>query len=81
MPIKDTAEKLEKYQERLRAGKAAKIRPEHVEKILEKLAAKQAEIAAELAGATKQGKRERLEHKLETVEELIEKARWLASQV
>ena len=81
MPIKETAEKLERYQERLRTGKAEKIRPQHVEKILEKLTSKEAEIAAELTETTKQGKRDRLEHKLATVRELIEKARWLASQV
>ena len=81
MPIKETAEKLERYQERLRTGKAEKIQPEHVAKILEKLTSKETEITAELAAATKQGKRERLEHKLATVQELIEKARWLASQV
>jgi len=81
MPIKETAEKLERYQERLRTGKAEKIRPKHVEKILEKLTSKETEITAELTETTKQGKRDRLEHKLATVRELIEKARWLASQV
>lgn len=81
MPMKETAEKLEKYQDRLRSGKAEKIELKHVEKILEKLTSKKTEITAELAEATKQGKRERLEHKLATVQELIEKARWLAAQL
>jgi len=81
MPIKHTAEKLEKYQERLRTGKAEKIQPKHVAKILEKLGSKEAEITAELAAEIKPGKRDRLEHKLATVRELIEKANWLASQV
>ena len=81
MPIKETAEKLEKYQERLRTGKAEKIRPKHVERILNKLTSKEIEITAELAETTKHSKQDRLEHKLATVRELIEKARWLASQV
>lgn len=81
MSIKETAEKLRKYKERLRSGKADKIQPKHVEKVLAKLVAKEAELARELSETSKESKRKRLEHKLETVNELIEKARWLTAQV
>ena len=81
MAMNKTTQKLEKYQDRLKAGKAEKIKPKHVEKILDKLTAKQTEIGTELAAATKESKRERLEHKQVTVNELIEKARWLQSQI
>jgi uncharacterized protein YaiL (DUF2058 family) len=81
MSIKETAEKLEKYQERLREGKVEKIRPIHVERVLAKLFAKQEHLTAELSETEKQSTRDRLEHKLETVDALIEKARWLAKQI
>lgn len=81
MPMKEITEKLEKYQGRLRAGTAEKIKAKHVEKIIDKLTAKQSEIETEMAETEKPSKRERLEHKLATVKELIEKARWLATQV
>lgn len=81
MSIRETAEKLEKYQARLRSGKAEKIQPKHVAKIIDKLTAKEASLASELETTAKPDKRERLEHKLGTVRALIEKARWLASQV
>ena len=81
MTMHKTAEKLEKYQHRLQAGKADKIKPKHVDKILDKLSAKESEVAAELAETTKESKRERLEHKQATIRELIEQARWLHSQL
>lgn len=81
MSMKETADKLEKYQERLKSGKAEKIRPDHVGKILAKLVAREAELSAEIAETTKHGRRARLEEKRATLRELIDKARWLASQV
>jgi uncharacterized protein YaiL (DUF2058 family) len=81
MPMTKIRERLENYQDRLHAGTADKIKPQHVEKIIGKLTVKQSEIETEMAETEKAGKRERLEHKLATVKELIEKARWLATQV
>jgi hypothetical protein len=62
------------------AGKADKIGPTCRENHWQSFA-KQSEIETEISETEKTGKRERLEHKLATVKALIEKARWLATQV
>ena len=64
MGLKKLAEKVADYNERLRSGKASKIKPGHVEKVLEKLRKKSVELEAELAATHAPEKRVRLERKL-----------------
>ena len=73
--------KLEKYQERLKDGKADQIKPKHVHQMIEKLTTKEAELVAELEETTKPGKLDRLNAKLATIRDRIEEANWLVSQV
>ncbi len=81
MSLKDISAKLQDYQDRLKQGKADKIEPKHVEKIIAKLAAKESELLSELETVTKEGKRERLEKKLETLRSGQAKAKWLLEQI
>ena len=76
-----TAEKLEKYRERLSDGKAHKIKPKHVQKMIEKLKAKEADIEEDLKSVEKPEKRERLTTKLATIRHRIEEAEWLLGQI
>ncbi len=81
MGVSAIAEKLNKYQKRLSKGKADKIKPEHIEKAIEKLVVKKEELTAELQDVTKPEKRERIEKKLSTIQKQIERAKWLEQQV
>ena len=81
MGLSDTIEKLDKYNERLAKGKAEKIKPHHVERVIEKLTAKETELVAEMPGVTKAEKRERMEQKLARIREQIERATWLREQI
>lgn len=81
MSSKDIAKRLDKYQKRLDEGKAEKIKPHHVERAIEKLAAKEAELTEELAVTEKPEKRARLEEKISTIRAQIEKARWLSQEI
>lgn len=81
MSLKDISAKLQDYQDRLKQGKAHKIQAKHVDKIIAKLTAKEAEVLAELDSVTKEGKRARLEQKLETLKAGHAKAEWLRDQL
>jgi len=74
-------EKLEKYFDRLHAGKVSKIKPSHVQKIIDKLAVKAAQIEVEREEALKTSKRERLGQKLLVIEEQISRAKWLLARL
>ncbi|MCI2400862.1 hypothetical protein [Aliiroseovarius subalbicans] len=81
MSMKDISAKLEEYQKRLKQGKAKKVEPKHVQKIIDKLTRKEADLIDELAATTKPGKRERLEKKLETLHSSRETATWLMEKL
>ena len=81
MGLTKIGEKLDKYFSRLENGKAARIKPSHVEKVIAKLRAKQALLKTEIRDSEKPSKKERLESKLVTVHRQIERAEWLLDQV
>lgn len=81
MGLKKLAEKVVEYNERLENGKASKIKPGHIEKVLEKLRRKSAEIEAEIASSTSPEKRARLETKLAVARTHIERAEWLLKEL
>ena len=81
MGLGKIAEKLDKYYRRFEGGKAAKIKPSHVEKAIAKLQTKQASLLQELNDTEKTSKKSRIENKLETAREQIERAEWLLGQI
>ncbi len=81
MGLEKIAEKLDKYYGRLESGKAAKIKPSHVEKAIAKLEAKQVELMQDLQDTDKASKKSRIESKLATVQKQIERAKWLLTQI
>lgn len=81
MGLSKAVEKLDKYHDRLKHGKAAKIKPSHLAKVVRKLETKEAALRAELAEATKPDKKERLERKLALVRKQQARAAWLADQL
>ncbi len=81
MGLKKLAEKVAEYNERLESGKASKIKPSHVEKVLEKLRKKSFELEAEIASAHSPEKRARLEKKLSVARAQIERAEWLLNEL
>lgn len=81
MEFESAVEKLDKYFKRLEKGKAQKIKPTHVEKVIRKLEAKALILRAELDETDKASKKQRLERKLEMVGEQQERARWLATKI
>lgn len=81
MKLKKLAGKVADYNARLEDGKAHKIEPSHVEKVLEKLRAKEAEIIAEIAEAKSDEKRARLEHKLRVARDHIARAEYLLNEI
>ena len=81
MKLKHSIEKLDAYLERLENGKAQKIDPDHVDKVIRKLTRKREEVMADLSEATKPSKKERLVQKCATLDAQIERARWLLDQI
>jgi hypothetical protein len=81
MALSDLAEKLAEYRARLDAGHADRISPAHVDRVVDKLEAKRARLVEELATATADTERERLERKRAKVETLIEQAHWLRDRL
>lgn len=81
MGLKKLAEKLADYNERLENGKASKIEPDHVEKVLKKLQSKSAEIEAEIASTSSPERRARLAKKLEVARTQEERAEWLLREL
>ena len=81
MGMKKLAAKVAEYNERLENGKASKIKPSHVAKVLEKLRHKSDELGKEIAAATSSQKRARLERKLEVAMAQQERAEWLLREI
>jgi hypothetical protein len=81
MGLKKLAAKVEEYNARLECGKACKIKPSHVEAVLQKLRSKSAELEAEIAAATSPDKKARLEGKLGIARTHIARAEWLLKEV
>ncbi|MGA9253485.1 MAG: hypothetical protein WBV78_20960 [Roseobacter sp.] len=81
MGLTKIGEKLDKYFGRLDDGKAVKIKPAHVEKVIAKLRAKQSILQQEIDTATKPSQKERLKRKLSVAEDQIERAEWLMEKI
>lgn len=81
MKLKNSIEKLDAYFERLESGKAQKIDPDHVSKMIRKLSKKREGLMGELSEAIKPSKKERLVQKCATLDAQIERARWLLDQI
>ncbi|SFN70542.1 hypothetical protein SAMN04487859_107101 [Roseovarius lutimaris] len=81
MKLKNSIEKLDAYFERLESGKAQKIDPDHVTRVIQKLTKKREEVMADLAEASKPSKKERFVQKCATLDAQIERARWLLDQI
>jgi len=77
MPLTKTIEKLKKYYRRLEAGKTEKIKPAHVQKVINKLTAKEASLSDDIAQAKKASKKERLKLKLAATHKQLDRAKWL----
>ena len=72
-----TIEKLKKYYRRLEAGKTEKIKPAHVQKVIDKLTAKEVSLFEDIAETKKASKKERLEKKLAATRKQLDRAKWL----
>ena len=81
MAFRKIIAKLDEYYARLDGGKTKKIKPSHVRKVIEKLAAKKEEIAEELARTDSESKKERLARKLLIADEHLKRAEWLAEKI
>lgn len=81
MGLKKLASKMLEYNERLEGGKASKIEPRHVEKVLEKLRKKCVELEGEIQSARSEEKRIRLEKKLGVARAHVERAEWLLKEL
>ena len=77
MPLTKAIEKLKKYYRRLEAGKTKKIKPSHVEKVINKLLANERGLLEEIEKTKKASKKKRLEQKLTITREQIDRAQWL----
>lgn len=81
MGLKKLSGKVDAYNDRVKAGKTGKIKPEDVEKVRAKLVAKEAALVAEIAEAENPAKIPRLERKLTIAREHIARADWLLGQI
>lgn len=81
MGLKKLAAKVAEYNERLERGKARKIKPDHVRKVLRKLREKEADLVAELAEVDDPNKIKRLNYKISIAREHISRAEWLLSEI
>lgn len=81
MGLKKLAEKVAEYNDRFERGKASKIKPSHVEKVLVKLRNKFDELEADLASAGSADKKARLKKKLGVALAQIERAEWLLKEI
>lgn len=81
MGLESAIAKLDKYFKRLKKGKAQKIKPGHITKVLGKLEAKERILKTELSDTEKADKKKRLNQKLALVQEQQERARWLQKEI
>jgi thioredoxin reductase len=81
MGVKQLAEKVAEYNDRLEQGKVEKIKPDHVKKVQKKLQKKTAELEAEIAATGNEDKKVRLKRKLAIAREHAERAEWLLDKI
>lgn len=81
MALEKLAEKLAEYNARLEAGKAEKIKPSHVHKVLKKLRKKAADLEAEIDAEKNFDRKSRLVRKLGTAQESVKRAEWLLREI
>ena len=81
MGLKKLATKVADYKERLESGKAHKIKPAHVEAVLQKLRSKEVALQTEISKAKSTDKKARLEDKLQVARTHIERAEWLLKEL
>jgi hypothetical protein len=81
MGLKKLAAKVVEYNERLENGKASKIKPGDVTKVLGKLRKKSDELEAEIAAARSPEKQDRLKQKLRVARAHVERAEWLLKEL
>jgi Zn-dependent oligopeptidase len=81
MAMTKVIEKLKKYYGRLEAGNAKKIKPSHVEKVIDKLLANKRNLLEEIAITKKTSKKERLIQKLAATRKQIDRAKWLLKKI
>jgi len=81
MGLKKLADKLAEYNERLKRGKASKIKPSHVKRVREKLQKKVSDLEADITSAKTADKKARLTRKLSIAHEHIERAEWLLKSI
>ena len=81
MGLETLANKVVDYNERLAQGKADEIRPDHVRKVLAKLARKTADLEAEMAATGNEDKKSRLGRKLAIAQEHVARAEWLLNRI
>lgn len=81
MGLRKLAQKVADYQKRLEAGKAHTIEVEHVEKVLDKLHRKEADLLAQIVTESDSKARAELERKLRVAREHIERAKWLLAEM
>ena len=82
MGLKKLAGKIDAYNDRLLSGKATKIRPDHVEEVMEKLLLKEKSLTDQIADATAGSEGvARLELKLKVAREHIARAKLLLNEI
>lgn len=81
MALKKQISHLDDYYQRLLGGNAKKIKPQDVEHVIAKLAAKEAALIAELDKPLKNSDRIRIEQKLLVAHEHQERAQWLLAEI
>ena len=81
MGLKKLAGKVVEYNERLESGKASKIKPHDVKKVLQKLRSKSTELEAQIAATKSTEKKARLEGKYQIARTHIERAEWLLREL
>jgi hypothetical protein len=81
MGLKKLAAKVADYNDRLQRGKASKIKPDDVNKVLKKLRAKEASLEAKMSEARDPDEKARLQRKRAIAREHISRAEWLLSEI
>jgi hypothetical protein len=81
MRLKKLAAKVADYRERLEEGKASRIEPRHVEKVLKKLRKRKVELEERVATESDGEHKDRLHRKLEIAREQISRAEWLLAEI
>lgn len=77
MPLGRMVEKLDKYMDRLRHGKADKVKSSHVRQVLEKLEKRETDLLEQLKSEKSDGRKKRLERKILVNQKQAKRARWL----